>query len=290
MVNKFGKYPANARVDVDYRGKKPKIKFSYPRNGDSPKKQAYKQHNVGLHTLILLFPFYVVFTLLTAFPILPPLEYPESCTFTPETHYINYSTYLDVDGINITKNKYHKWIEKVNIICDNGFYQIKFNKDNYLLYQPSFVSPTQERFGIGGNLLVLLSICWLFGLGFYLSNKGVTKLLLKSKWYQKWFPKNQAERTFFFKRKKKKYKKFKPKDVENNMVEIPYFKNIELDYNTTGDFDKYLERIKIHEHSYNNYDAKKKKPGKKQVKIFKWYARFYFKQKPNTGHMEVIFE
>jgi hypothetical protein len=121
---------------------------------------------------------------------------------------------------------------------------------------------------------------------FLIINRLLTRFLVKQKWYQKWLPKHNAEG--WLKRRRKKYVKFLPEDVENNMVEIPLFSNVELDYKTDGDFSDKLERIKIREHQYNNY--KKGKMGKRQIKLGKWYARFYFKTKPKNGYIEVIFQ
>ena len=97
----------------------------------------------------------------------------------------------------------------------------------------------------------------------------------------------------------KKLKYFKPKDVkcdkEGYYVEIPLFKNVILDYKASFDFAKYLRMLDIHEHEFKYYVSKRFK--KKHPKSYKkqelndklWYARFYFKDKPKKGNMEVLF-
>jgi len=283
MVEKHGKYPANARVDVDYSKGKPKIKFSYPPSKKGIKKETISQHSFGIHTGIIVFILYLCFGWLVTMDI-GNQDYPTNCVVQLNKHYINTSVYVDIDGFNITKSNHSKWVSGANFTCDNGFYEVYFSKQNSINYEGGFLGKSKRK----GLLIteVLLSMMWLFGLIGYCLNKIVTKILVNSKKYQRWFPEHQANG--FISKRFKRYIKFKPKDVENNMVEIPLFSNVELDYKTTGDFDKYLERIKIREHQYNKY--KKGKIGKKKIEIFKWYARFYFKKTPKNGHMEVVFQ
>ncbi|KKK78811.1 hypothetical protein LCGC14_2839810, partial [marine sediment metagenome] len=77
---------------------------------------------------------------------------------------------------------------------------------------------------------------------------------------------------------KESYKIFK--DLLENVLVIPSFSNVELDYKTKGEFSKYLVKIKIREHRNRKINIKSKKIGKEKMEICKWYAIFYFKQKP----------
>ena len=286
MVEKHGTWPANARVDVDYSKKKPKIKFTYPENGDSAKKQAKKQNRFGPHTIILLiimvgFMYYPYF--INGFEA--DLSYPEECNVSLDEHYLNMSWYTDVDGKNITVNKYKRWVGGANFTCDNKTYLVKFldgDMDGYGKFEGFYNADIHTR----EFLMIILQFGLLPFIMFFILNRLVTNFLIKQRWYQKWLPKHQAEG--WLKRKKKKYIKFTPEDVENNMVEIPLFSNVELDYKTDGDFSDKLERIKIREHQYHKY--KRGKVGKKKVKLGDWYARFYFKDKPENGYLEVIFQ
>ncbi len=78
---------------------------------------------------------------------------------------------------------------------------------------------------------------------------------------------------------------FKPEDVMGNKCEIPLFRNIGLDYQATGDFNKYLTKVKINEHGFNDLIK-----GKKKLNPYLWKAMFYFKQAPKTGSLEVMFK
>ena len=279
MVEKYGKWPANARVDVDYSKGKPKIKFSYPENGDTEKKQAEEQNRFGPHAIIL----FIIMIGFIYYPVIRSdyVSFPEECNISEDAYEINKTI---VDNIKETETNFaYRVIYGYNITCGNETYKIKFNNMNSFGIPAGFKSNninTEDRLQYSLIWIVLPIIL------FFITNRLLTKYLIKQKWYQKWLPKNQAEG--LFKRKIKKYVKFTPKDVENNMVEIPLFNNVELDYKTDGEFSDKLERIRIREHQYYKY--KKGKVGKKKVELYKWYARFYFKDKPKNGSMEVIFQ
>jgi len=214
------------------------------------------------------------------------IDYPEECNVTLESHYLNMSWYTESDGTNITVDKYKTWIEGANFTCDNQTYLVKFSDgdmDGYGSFEGFYHADTHTR----ESLLILLRFLFLPLLLFFIVNHYLTNYLVKQKWYQKWLPKHNAD-GWIKGRKKKKYVNFKPEDVENNMVEIPMFNNVELDYKAYGDFSEKLLRISIREHQYNYY--KNGKVGKKKIELFKWYARFYFKDKPKTGNIEVIFQ
>jgi len=288
MIKKEGKIPVNARVDIDYSGKTPKIKFGYTSN--NPKKDAMKQHSWGLHTLILVLIFYFAFGFFATQSVIKG-DYPESCSveFNKIDETLNYS--IDFERgesykTTIINRTYKKVITGANITCDGKIYPIKFRKDISLILLASeekgFYHEYSERISSFMVILYLFSILFLFIIAFIYLNKLVTYLLLKSKKYQKGFPKFNARII-----KSRKYMKFRPRDVENNMVEIPSFSNVELNYKTHGDFSEQLQRLKIREHTHYKY--KKGRKGKLKRDEFKWYARFFFKETPKDGYLEVVY-
>jgi len=287
MIKKEGKIPVNARVDIDYTGKEPKIKFGYTSN--NPKKDAMKQHSFGLHTLIIALIFY--FTIGFVFTWTIEGSYPENCSI--EFNKINKTLNLSIDfdagesyKTTIINRTYKKVITGANITCDGKIFPIKFKKDITIIELAStekgFYNKHVGKVSYGIAILYLFSILFLFVIAFIYLNKLATYLLLKSKRYRKGFPKFNAKII-----KSRKYMKFKPKDVENNIVEIPSFSNVELNYKTSGDFSEQLQRIKIREHTYYKY--RKGKKGKLEREINEWYARFFFKEKPKDGYLEVIY-
>ncbi len=290
MVEKNGKWPANARVDVDYSKGKPRIKFTYPKNGDSPEKQAEKQNRSGpISGILLLVIVMIPFILILMSTSAELVDAPKNCSVILDNHYINISWYTDINGINTTVNKYREWTEGANFTCENKTYMVYFRKidDKRNGVESGFYFKSQKNPWERANEVLFPFYILIILFSFHIIVKRrLSKYLIRQRWYQKWLPKYQADG--WFKNKTKRYMKFEPSDVENKMVEIPLFSNVELDYKTHGNFSDQLVKIKIREHRYNKY--RKGKVGKEKVRLGEWYARFYFKDKPKDGYLEVIFQ
>jgi hypothetical protein len=261
MVHKEGKYLVNARVDVVYTEGKPKIKFGYTTN--NVKKQAREQSKFSLiHILIISILIAGVMLFFEYTQI--ETDYPTNCS-----------------GI-FYGNTSLKEVYKLNVTCDTGNYIFKYDPTKGLYGYSTY--PTFKIVEKNDEVESLFNVFMVLLLPFLLSIP-IHNFIIKTNWYRSWYPKFQA-RT-----RRKKYYKFKKDDVENNLVEIPYFSNVELDYKTKGDFSKYLTNIKIREHKWNPYERKRKKWIIKKLKRddYAWYARFYFKKKPENGFLEVIY-
>ncbi len=277
----------NARVDIDYSKGTPKVKFGYPYK--DPKKESMFQG--GLYVITIL-----IWLIIGIIPfILFMQNYTQSNYFIYPEECGNFSLY-NTDYISEIKyygnteredwNFTYKAVYGFNVTCDNQTHIISFEKEggyfsgaDYMVNKWSLVALVIIAFWI---YLSLIPASWI--------NKHlITRFLIKKKWYQKWLPKANAE-GIFFKTRTKQYRIFKHKDVLENIIVIPSFKNVELDYKTTGDFNKYLQKVKIREHRNQSINIKSKKVKKEKMDKFKWYAIFYFKEKPKTGQMEVTYQ
>lgn len=288
MIKKEGKIPVNARIDVDYTSKKPKIKFGY--TSKNPKKDALKQTQsyVGFYAFTIFF--IVPFIVILIFPTwLNPNPYPSNCSmnFTGSFFSLNSSHSLDYYNGTISYlslNKSFSEITGAEVYCNTGNYSLYFNQYDEFLFVDSHGFYKSHEGYFKEILTTFLTV--LFG-GIIISvviARILSRWLIKQKWYQKWLPKHMAGS----KKKKKKYYKYLPKDVLDNVIIIPEFSNVELDYTTKGDFSKQLTKIKIREHRHKKY--KRQKVGKLKVNNFRWYAIFYFKEKPKSGYLEVIYQ
>ncbi len=293
MEKKEGKYLCNARVDIDYTGKKPKIDFAYP--GKDPAKDQIKQGghpviSIALMILIVLVPALVAFGYYS-FDI-PTYSYPSECGNISYDK-LSYNKVTSYTGdYNLSFNNSYSTIYGFNITCDNITHEINYNILAENRFDKPYFSSFNERGAYQQAGFVFGIIVWMV-LGLRVSsyiNRKITKRLVKNPEYQKWLPKRNAERGIIFKKKKKNYKKFLPEDMLGNTLIIPRFNNVELDYETTGDFNKYLTHIKIREYRTQSININTKKLGKEKVDDFKWYAVFSFKEKPKTGFMEVIYQ
>ena len=283
MIKKEGKIPVNARVDVDYSGKEPVVKFGY--TSKNPHKDAYNQNFYGFSFLILFLTFFVIpYSFWTYYSF--ETDYPQNCSVELDRYdYSSNMTYervIDNEYKITTTNYSTSSVRGANFTCDTGNYSVKFNyRKNWLVGEYGFMQ--DYRVGVLKLILVILIFFGMIALPFII-NIPITKWLIKQKWYQKWLPKHMAGS----KNKGKRYNKFKPKDVLDNTIVVPNFKNIELDYKTEGDFNKYLNKIFIREYRINK--IKKGKVGKEKVDNFTWYAIFTFTQAPKNGYLEVIYQ
>jgi len=78
-------------------------------------------------------------------------------------------------------------------------------------------------------------------------------------------------------------------DVENKKCIVPNFKNVFLNYNTTGDFSKYLKKVKIIAYEFK-YNIRQRIAvfikHKKEKNDFIYYAVFEFSKAPYDGFLE----
>jgi len=279
-VKVVGTIPANCRCDVLYgKDGKPKVKFSY--TSKSPHKDALSQNYLGPIFLFLLMAWAVFLAGYYLVNYIDGKSEPSFCNvYSDEYHWFNPNNFSQRTDI----------VYGYNFTCNNGNYYIEWQRGSEPGTLPGFTMNQIKNVGgsqwyymwvmtkplrwIGGSLIVLILV-----------NMVLVRIFIKMKWYQHWIPRWNAKGNL-----NKKYWKFRKEEVDNNMVEIPRFGNVMLEYKTHGDFSTQLERIKIREHQWYKYNYKKKKTyGKKKVDAYKWYARFYFKQKPKDGWLEVIY-
>jgi len=292
MIKKEGKAPANARVDVIYeKGKKPKIKFSYPKLTDGKgkpttiMKDAEHQNSVGIHTLIIFFVLILALSgIYLSYYEYP--TYPDFCNVTLEE--VHYGTNITYDGdLNASVYFREDRVTGADFYCDNGNYSVYFNTqpDIFGFVPPNFMA-SSDPVATAKALIKLIVGIAAFLYILIIINRFVTKKLVRSPRYQKWLPEHNVRQ------RHKKYWKFTAKDFDpetSPFVEVPNFKNISIEYRCHGDFSKQLKKIKIREHKYHKYDTKKEEVGKLKVEILKWTSRFYFDKVPKDGYMEVIY-
>jgi hypothetical protein len=79
----------------------------------------------------------------------------------------------------------------------------------------------------------------------------------------------------------------------NNIIEIPLFKNMYMDYDATEDFAEQLIKVSITEHPFNKLIkkglpfSKKRKVIIKKTNVYLWRCVLEFKNKPVTGGLSL---
>lgn len=76
--------------------------------------------------------------------------------------------------------------------------------------------------------------------------------------------------------------------VENKYI-IPLFHNIYLDWESTGDFGRYLKKVEVLSIP-NDFEWKDRKTKKPRPNEYLFRAVFYFKQRPREGQMNLVFD
>jgi len=79
------------------------------------------------------------------------------------------------------------------------------------------------------------------------------------------------------------------KDIKRNLFEIPLFNNVKLTYQAKGDVGEQLEKIEITEHPFNHRLRDKKGKLFKYPQEYLWKAKFFFKNKPLNGNLDIFF-
>jgi hypothetical protein len=158
-------------------------------------------------------------------------------------------------------------------LCLFGFFislvDIITNDQRYLDDLPSLESFLFSLIDIGSFILAIL-----------LAMTLVYKFYTKTKIGQRWFPeinKKISDARYYVKIKE---------ISENKQFELPLFKNIYMDYRATKQFSKYLKRVEIREHPFDELIEKRGKTKKKR-QVLLWKATFYFKQIPKEGFLEI---
>lgn len=289
MEKKEGKHLCNARVDIDYSSGKPKIKFKYP--GKNPNVDAINQGGIIYIALIIWVLIGIIPFAIHSINSSSTVDFPSQCgNFSLDELHYNISIVIMGD-ISYNNQSSFGSVYGFNVTCDNATHVLRWNPNKESGKPPKFYEDAGSR-DTESMAIYLAWIIWAH-LSLIISaviNKHlVTRFLVKKKWYQKWLPKANAD-GMLFKKKVKKYCKYRPRDMTGNVIVIPRFSNVELDYITAGDFGSKLKSITIREYKERTINIKTKKKSKEKVEHFKWYAVFEFTSKPKNGFLEVIYQ
>jgi len=260
----------NARIKIDYSGVKPKVNFSYPS----------KIYGVSGSMFTWIFMFWFLINI----PLFFYLNY-FNVDSQDSDNYLNVQ--LNSSNYNLSNfEDFQKYVNDTDII-KKVF--IRINEKDELGFKGLWEDLRQPLRVIA----YLFLIPWLL---IYYPFK---------KYWEKVYPKFQGFMA------KKKIRTFIPADIKHSeengyYCEVPLFSNIVLNYEATKEFSKYLNFVEIEEYKFKYYYEKglfrKKNPTLKERKRrlkrkkrrelneWLWYARFYFKDKPKSGTLEVIFK
>ena len=283
-VKKLGKLPVNSRVLIDYTGKKPEIRFGYPR------KDAVHQNSISTPAAIIaLILWLIIFLCLYIF-----IDENLITQYTPSDCSVNQS----FNNFTLYNGSEYFYISNITIDCDNFSQTLSWNygekliifgkdytKEYYLMRGEEGPGFTQKQDYTFKYLIIIfslfiISLIFLIML-YYKLVKLVGWLLSKTSIGIKAVP-------YLNKATVLKGYYICYENVKTSTIEIPLFSNIYLNYNSTDDYSKYLKKVVILEHPFQEI-VKQGKKKKKLKNVRYWLCQFQFSRVPKKGKLEVWF-
>ena len=246
-----GNEARNARININYTGKKPKVSFSYPVKKKDSRTTGSMMKAVFVYWFVFVFVALFVYALIN----LDNVE---------EEKYVFNST----NDYNLTN-----YDEFVEYYTQEGKINYQYNFQNH---------PFKESFSYFLNkealIIFIIIIIIPFLIYFPFKKKQDSKYpdhqaFIADKKYAKFTSKDiRINNSLIY-------------------IELPVFENVICDFNPTKDFNKYLTDFEIREYNfkYKLLNKKTRKIKKVQNELI-WYARWYFYKEPKEGVLEVIFK
>jgi len=258
---------SNANIDIDYKGKKPCVKFKYP--------AGKKKTPVWGYSFLFAFIIWLVVFGIGSLAIAGYIEYT--------------APYFNDTGDLTQEDKFQYRYTECSNFYDENYGEVILATCTDKAINNSLLTYTgvlhHENFGrFDGSKRSLLFLVFYFLIPWFFLSLVIKVVFGEN--IRRDFPTYQIKIDRIT-RQEHFSRIFKPKDFEDNKeLEIPLFTNIFLDYEATKEFSKYLKRIKIEEHPFVCNVFKGKKLTKKKNDGL-WRARFIFSEIPKTGKLEV---
>jgi hypothetical protein len=289
VIEKVGKLPVNSRIFIDYTQSPVKIDFGYPDPDTKVVRKSDVTYLIAMFFAGLMILILVIFFMLYIQPILYPHIGPSNTVvnqafITDFQYYTNGThngTHYGFDAILVN----YTWNNKVR------YARIELSQEGSLFPVPYFTE--DAHLSLNRTLFILaqaIGLVIIFIILVIFNTFWVAKVFRDTKWGNRKFPELNK------KMHDAKYSaEFFPQDFPvNNIIEIPLFKNMYMDYEATDEFSDYLTKISIIEHPFNRLTKKgnpfRKKGSRKGIHIIKkpnvylWKCIIEFKDKPKDGH------
>jgi hypothetical protein len=304
VAESVGDKPVNSRIYIDYEKTPPEIKFEYPDDSINQVRNSSLTYLLAMVIAGIIVVGLVIYWMY----LLDNSIFPNS----NEAH-INYARINEYQNLSNYTNLYveYTWMNQSQNTV------IRFERMGQFWYYPTFYDIRNVQNSIWKDLIPALVIYGLFFLLTFIFARLIALMFYKTKWGHKAFP-DLNKRLH-----DKKYSaEFFPLDFPTdgkNIIELPMFQNMYMDYEASGEFSKYLVKISIIEHPFSKYVkkkgkameksrgqlrkeeklARKKQQGfdssrydpfyNKKKNIYLWKAIFEFKEVPKTGSLRIWF-
>jgi Na+-transporting methylmalonyl-CoA/oxaloacetate decarboxylase gamma subunit len=291
VIEKIGKLPVNSRIFIDYTKTPPAIDFGYP----DPDTKVVRKSDIT-YIISMFFAGLMILVLVILFMLyIQPRLYPN---IGPSNTVINQAFITDFQYYtNGTHNGTHYGFDAilVNYTWNNKvrYAEIELSQEGSLFPVPYFTE--DAHLSLNRTLFILvqaLGLVFIFIILVILNTFWVAKVFKDTKWGNKKFPElNKKMHDAHYSAE------FTPENfpTDKNIIEIPLFKNMYMDYDATGDFAEQLIKISITEHPFNRLTKKGnpfRKKGSikgihiiKKVNVYLWKCAVEFKDKPKDGSL-----
>jgi len=289
MIEKIGKLPVNSRITIDYTKTPPSIDFGYPDPDTSVVRRSDVTYFISMIFAGIIF--LILFSSYTNW--VQPIYYPHISDAETTIDNVAISRFEYFNGTNYIHNGSYYGFSKllINYTWNDKphFTTIYLSEAGPLFPMPYFQdtqnSSTTQMLGMLLQAFILIIIFFILTIA---NSYWVGKVFRDTKWGNKKFPE-------FNKRIHNAYYSVeftRENFPANNIIEIPLFKNMYMDYDATGDFAEQLKKITIIEHPFNKLIRKGKGKRKQIIKkrqVNLWKCIFEFKGKPKDGGIEIRF-
>ena len=291
-IEKIGSLPVNSKIFVSYLTDPPTIDFEYP----DPNQSAIRNSDAVYLISLIVTMFMMLFLAALFFLSVTPKLYPHDTTFDTTINNVTTINYQYTNGTvygfdNILVN--FTWNDK------NYSSRLRLSREGLFIVIPTLYDEHRNTTAsviliIQGVTLGIIFLALLFFNAFWLS-----KVMVNTKWGNRYYPELNKKMHDAHYSAEFTAANF---PTDKNIIEIPLFKNMYMDYEATGDFAEQLIKVSITEHPFNRLVKKglprlfrinpKKDNTKniiKKTNVYLWKCVLEFKDKPKDGGLVLRF-
>jgi hypothetical protein len=285
-IERVGKLPVNSQIFIDYTKTPPSIEFGYPDKDTSVVRKSDVTYLIAIFFAVLMILILVILFMYYIQPVLYP-SIGSSNTVINQAFITDFQYYNSSGVPNGTHYGFDAIL--INYTWNNKAYytKIRLSQEGSLFPVPYFTE--DAHYSMNRSLFIIAQgagIAILFIILTILNSFWVAKVFKDTKWGNRKYP--ELNKKFHDARFSAE---FTPENFpqDKNIIEIPLFKNMYMDYDATGDFAEQLMKVSIIEHPFNRLIkkglpfSKKRKNIIKKPNVYLWKCIIEFKDKPKDG-------
>jgi len=284
-TERVGKLPVNSRIFVSHLTDPPTIDFEYP----DPNQSAIRNSDAVFLISFLVTIFMMLILSSLFFLFISPKLYPHATTFDTT---INNITIINYQYTNGTIYGFNNILVNYTWNDENYSSRLTLSREGLFITVPILYDIRGNTVSSYILIIQAISVGVLFLLLLFINAFWISKLMINTKWGNRYYPELNKKMHDAHYSAEFTAANF---PVDKNIIEIPLFKNMYMDYDATGDFAEQLIKVSIIEHPFNRLVKKglprlfrKKDDSKniiKKTNVYLWKCVLEFKDKPKDGQL-----